>query len=312
MTEREMQNTMIKIDSVTKNFDTVRSLDNISLIIENGSIFGLIGSNGSGKSTLLRIMCGVYKQDNGDVMYDGISVYEHTEVKRNIVYLSDDQYFLQLSTTADMKKLYKSIYPTFSDEKYSKYLNLFGLDERRKISTFSKGMQKQVSILLGLSCQSEYLLCDETLDGLDPVMRQMVRRIIAGEVAERGMCVVFASHNLKEIEDICDRVALIHKGELLFEAGIDDIKLGLHKIQISFDRERANAVKSDLEKLNIISIEKRGSLYTIVARGNESEISEYLTKLNPVFVEFIPLTLEEIFIAEMEERGYEFNENLIG
>ena len=162
---------MIKIDSVTKNFDTVRSLDNVSLNIGNGSIFGLIGSNGSGKSTLLRILCGVYRQDSGDVLYDGVPVYEHTDVKRNIVYLSDDQYFLPNSTASDMRRLYKSIYPTFSDEKYKHYLDLFGLDERRKLSTFSKGMQKQVSIILGIASQTEYLLCDETLDGLDPVMR---------------------------------------------------------------------------------------------------------------------------------------------
>ncbi len=303
---------MIKIDSVTKNFDTVRSLDNVSLIIEKGSIFGLIGSNGSGKSTLLRILCGVYRQDTGDVLYDGIPVYEHTDVKRSIVYLSDDQYFLPNATMSDMKRLYMSIYPTFSEEKYGKYLELFGLNERRKISTFSKGMQKQVSIILGIAAQTDYLLCDETLDGLDPVMRQTVRRIIAGEVAERGMCVIFASHNLKEIEDICDHVALLHRGKLLFEAGLDDIKLGVHKIQISFERDRAESMQTELEKLKTISLEKRGSLYTVVARGNEAELSETLNKLKPVFVEFIPLTLEEIFIAEMEEHGYEFDENFIG
>ncbi|MBQ9995372.1 MAG: ABC transporter ATP-binding protein [Clostridia bacterium] len=303
---------MIKIDSVTKNFDTVRSLDNVSLNIGNGSIFGLIGSNGSGKSTLLRILCGVYRQDSGDVLYDGVPVYEHTDVKRSIVYLSDDQYFLPNSTTADMRRLYRSIYPTFSDEKYKHYLDLFGLDERRKINTFSKGMQKQVSIILGIAAQTDYLLCDETLDGLDPVMRQTVRRIIAGEVAERGVCVIFASHNLKEIEDICDHVALLHRGELLFEAGLDDIKLGLHKIQISFERDRAETMQTALEQLKPVSLEKRGSLYTLVARGNEAELSEILNNLKPVFVEFIPLTLEEIFIAEMEERGYEFDETFIG
>ena len=211
-----------------------------------------------------------------------------------------------------MRRLYKSIYPTFSDEKYKHYLDLFGLDERRKLSTFSKGMQKQVSIILGIASQTEYLLCDETFDGLDPVMRQTVRRIIAGEVADRGMCVIFASHNLKEIEDICDHVALLHRGELLFEAGLDDIKLGLHKIQISFERDRAEAMQTALEQLKPVSLEKRGSLYTLVARGNEAELSEILNNLKPVFAEFIPLTLEEIFIAEMEERGYEFDENVIG
>ncbi len=303
---------MIKINSIVKKFDTVKSLDNVSVIIEKGSIFGLIGSNGSGKSTLLRIMCGIYKPDSGDVTFDGIPVWENPEVKKSVVYLSDEQYFMQNSCAADMAKLYKSAYSTFSEDKYKEYLKFFGLDEKRKISTFSKGMQKQVSILLGLSCRSDYLFCDETLDGLDPVMRQAVRKIIADEVAEREMCVVFASHNLKELEDICDHVALLHKGELLFEAGLDDIKLGIHKIQISFEKSMADEAEVQLKKLNTISLDRRGSLFTVVARGDEAELSCCLGSLNPLFMEFIPLTLEEIFISEMEERGYEFNESIIG
>lgn len=303
---------MIKMDSISKTFDVVKSLDNVSLMIENGSIFGLIGSNGSGKSTIMKIMCGVYKPDSGDILYDGIPVWENSEVKRNVVYLSDDQYFLPNCTPADMARLYASVYPTFSHEKFSEYMKIFGLDERRKVTTFSKGMQKQVSFLLGLASGTDYLFCDETLDGLDPVMRQAVRKIIAAEVAERRMCVVFASHNLKELEDICDHVALLHKGELLFEAGIDDVKLGIHKIQVSFPKERLDEAKTDLEKLNLISIEQRGSLFTLVVRGHEDEIDDYIKARNPIFIEFIPLTLEEIFIAEMEERGYEFHDEYIG
>lgn len=303
---------MIKIDNISKRFDTVKSLSEVTLSIEKGSIFGLIGSNGSGKSTLLRILCGVYKQDSGDILYDGNSVYENPSVKRSILYLSDDQYFLNQSTISDMKDFYKSIYPTFSEEKYKKYLILFGLDDKRKISTFSKGMQKQAAVLLGLAAECDYLFCDETLDGLDPVMRQTVRKLIAGEVAERNMTVIFASHNLKEIEDICDHIGLLHRGELLLEAGIDDIKLTLHRLQLSFEKDIADKMQAELEKLNIVSLDKRGSLYTIVVRGCEDEISEYISKLKPLFAEFIPLTLEEIFIAEMEERGYEFDESYIG
>ena len=303
---------MIRIDSVTNRFDEVLSLDKVSVIIENGSIFGLIGSNGSGKSTLLRILSGVYLPTEGTITFDGLSVYENPTVKQNVVYLSDDQYFLPNSCPADMAKLYKSVYPKFSEEKYKEYLQFFGLDETRKISTFSKGMQKQVSILLGLACRADYLLCDETLDGLDPVMRNSVRRIIATEVAERGMCVIFASHNLKELEDICDHVALLHKGQLLFEAGLDDIKLGIHKIQVSFDKERADLAERQFEYLNALSVERRGSLFTVVAKGDEGSLSDFIGSLGPVFMEFIPLTLEEIFIAEMEERGYEFNESIIG
>ncbi|MBQ8186610.1 MAG: ABC transporter ATP-binding protein [Clostridia bacterium] len=303
---------MIKIDSVTKTFDTVKSLADVSLIVEKGSIFGLIGSNGSGKSTLLRILCGVYKPDSGDIFYDGVPVWENADVKKSIVYLSDDQFFLTNATSADMMRMYRSVYPTFSVEKYKHYMNQFGLDENRRLNTFSKGMQKQVSFILGLSCCTEYLFCDETLDGLDPVMRQTVRHIIASEVAERGMCVVFASHNLKELEDICDHVALLHRGELLFEAGIDDIKRDIHKIQMGVDRSRADEIRESLKQLDTVSVEQRGSLFTIVARGTVPEIDNVILKFKPLFVEYIPLTLEEIFIAEMEERGYEFHESYIG
>lgn len=303
---------MIMIDSVTKDFEAVSALSDVSLKIEKGSIFGLIGSNGSGKSTLLKILCGVYKTTDGKVTYDGFDVYEDSEIKKKIVFLSDDQYFMPNSSTADMAELYRCVYPTFSMAKYSEYLKIFGIDEKRKINTFSKGMQKQVSVILGLSSMTEYLFCDETLDGLDPVMRKTVRSIVAAEVAERGMCVVFASHNLKEIEDICDHVALLHKGKLLFEAGLDDVKLGIHKVQVSFERDKCAAAEQELSKLNTVSLEKRGSLFTLVVRGNEEEISAHIKELNPLFIEFIPLTLEEIFISEMEDRGHEFREEFIG
>lgn len=303
---------MIKIDSITKTFDTVKSLDNVSLLVENGSIFGLIGSNGSGKSTLLRIMCGVYRPDCGDIFFDGVPVWENAEVKQRMVYLSDDQYFITGSTPADMMRMYKSVYPTFSVEKYKHYMTQFGLDENRRLNTFSKGMQKQVSFILGLASCTDYLFCDETLDGLDPVMRQTVRHIIASEVAERGMTVVFASHNLKELEDICDHVALLHRGELLFEAGIDDIKRDIHKIQMGVDKSRGEEIREALKQLDTVSIEQRGSLFTIVARGTVPQIDNVILGFKPLFVEYIPLTLEEIFIAEMEKRGYEFHESYIG
>lgn len=302
---------MIKVDSVSKNFDAVRSLSGVSLIVNDGSVFGLIGSNGSGKSTLLRIISGIYKSSDGDVYINDSRVYEMPSIKERIVYLSDEQYFMPNSTIYDMMRFYKSIYPTFSDVKYKEYLTLFELDENRKISTFSKGMQKQAAFLLGLACETEYLLCDETLDGLDPVMRKTVRRIIASEVAERGLTVVFASHNLGEIEDICDHVALLHKGELLFEAGLDDIKTGIHKIQVSFEKSAVPEAKRQLESLDTVSLEQRGSLFTVIARGDEKYLEDYMHSLSPLFVEFIPLTLEEIFIAEMEERGYEFHEKIL-
>jgi len=297
---------MIKISGITKNFDKIRSLNDVNLCIENGSIFGLIGSNGSGKSTLIRILTGIYLPDCGDVSYDGEPVWENTTVKRDIVYLSDDQYFIPHSTIADMKRMYKSVYPNFSDERYEELLKMFGLDETRKISTLSKGMQKQVSILIGMSCRPRYLFCDETFDGLDPVMRQFVKRLLAADVAEYGLCAVMASHNLRELEDICDHIGLLHKGELVLERDLDEAKTIMHKIQVSFEKDACDEAERVLGELDPISLERRGSLFTVIARGEEAELSEKINRLSPLFMEFIPLTLEEIFISEMEEKGYEF------
>lgn len=297
---------MIKLSGITKNFGKLRSLNDVSLCIESGSIFGLIGSNGSGKSTLIRIMTGVYLPDKGAVFYDGEPVYENPVVKKDIAYLSDDPYFIPNASISDMKKLYKSVYPHFSEDRYRELLSLFTLDDARKISTFSKGMQKQVSILLALSCRPRYLFCDETFDGLDPVMRQLVKRLLAEDVAERGLCAVMASHNLRELEDICDHIGLLHKGELVLERELDEAKNLIHKIQVSFEKSSCDRIEEELKKLNFISLERRGSLFTLIIRGNEEELTKEIQRYSPLFMEFIPLTLEEIFISEMEEKGYEF------
>lgn len=298
---------MIKIESVTKNFGDVCSLDQVTLRIPDGSIFGLIGSNGSGKSTLLRAMSGIFAADKGCILYDGFNIWENTEQKAKLVYLSDEPYFLPHSSIEDMRNLFSSLYPTFDNGKFDKLLNLFGLPLRRKINTFSKGMQKQTSVLLGLSVCPKYLFCDETFDGLDPVMRHLVKRILMEDIAERGTTVVIASHNLRELEDICDHIALLHKGKLLFQNDLDDMKLSIQKIQAVFTGE---AAEEKLRELPLLNLERRGSMFTIVARGTRDEWEERLQAMHPQFYECIPLTLEEIFIAEMEENGYDFTEIL--
>lgn len=298
---------MIKIESVTKNFGDVCSLDQVTLRIPDGSIFGLIGSNGSGKSTLLRAMSGIFAADKGCILYDGFNIWENTEQKAKLVYLSDEPYFLPHSSIEDMRNLFSSLYPTFDNTKFDKLLNLFGLPLRRKINTFSKGMQKQTSVLLGLSVCPKYLFCDETFDGLDPVMRHLVKRILMEDIAERGTTVVIASHNLRELEDICDHIALLHKGKLLFQNDLDDMKLSIQKIQAVFTDEGA---QEKLRELPLLNLERRGSMFTIVARGTRDEWEERLQAMHPQFYECIPLTLEEIFIAEMEENGYDFTEIL--
>lgn len=298
---------MIKVESVTKYYGDVCSLDEVTLQIPDGSIFGLIGSNGSGKSTLLRAMSGIFAVEEGRILFDGCNIWENTEQKAKLVYLSDEPYFLPHSSIEDMRNLFRSLYPTFDNAKFDKLLNLFGLPLRRKINTFSKGMQKQTSVLLGLSVCPNYLFCDETFDGLDPVMRHLVKRILMEDIAERGTTVVMASHNLRELEDICDHIALLHKGKLLFQNDLDDMKLSIQKIQAVFTESDA---EEKLREMPLLNLERRGSMFTIVARGTREEWEERLQAMHPQFYECIPLTLEEIFIAEMEENGYDFTEIL--
>ncbi|MBQ9429310.1 MAG: ABC transporter ATP-binding protein [Clostridia bacterium] len=293
---------MIKIGNVTKYYDTFKSLDGVSAVIENGSVFGLVGSNGSGKSTLLRVMCGVFRPDGGEVLYDGIPVYENPTLKNEILYLSDEQYFLAGGTLSDMAALYAACYSRFSYEKFHKLLQIFGLDAGRKIQTFSKGMQKQAAILLALAAEPKVLLCDETFDGLDPVMRQTVKKLLADAVAERGLTAVIASHNLRELEDICDHIGLLHKGGILFESEIDTLKDNIHTVQAVFDRQ---ITAEELKSLGAVSLKQRGSMVTAVVRGTRAEVENKIQALAPNFFEIIPLTLEEIFISEMEERGYD-------
>lgn len=296
---------MIDIKNVSKSYGSCKSLENINSRISDSAIYGLIGSNGSGKSTLLRIMSGILASDEGEVTYNGEKIYENPLVKSSVVYLSDEQYFIPNSNLDEMAAFYSSVYRTFSKLKYRELINLFGLDGTRKISTFSKGMKKQAAVLLGLSCYPKFLLCDETFDGLDPVMRKLVMRIFVKEVAENGMTTVIASHNLREIEDICDHIGLIHGGKLLFESNLDDLKSEIHTVQAVFDED---AKTSEIfTGLRIISESRRGSLTTLVVKGDEEKIKKILSEKASKYGEIIPLTLEEIFISEMEERGYDYS-----
>ncbi len=295
---------MITIDQISKSYGKVRSLQSVTATVGSGSIYGLIGSNGSGKSTLLRIMAGAMRPDGGGVLYDGRPVWESPAVKDELVFLSDEQFILTGASLEDMKKLYASAYANFDSERYGALCELFHLERHRKLSTFSKGMKKQASILLGLSCRPRYLLCDETFDGLDPVMRQLVKRLLAEEVATSGLTPIIASHNLREIEDICDHIGLLHGGKLLFERELDDMKQDIHTVQAVFEHPMADTAFAALAPL---SLAVRGSLYTMVVRGSETEVMAKMDALSPKFCEILPLTLEEIFISEMEECGYDYS-----
>ena len=295
---------MIEIKNVTKKFDKLTALKEVSATIEEGHVFGLIGTNGAGKSTLMRSICGVYRPDEGEVLVDGEPVYENPAAKAKLFYISDDQYFFPNGTPMDMVRYYQTIYPQFHTERFASLMEILKLDSKRKINTFSKGMRKQLSVMLGISADTKYLLCDETFDGLDPVIRQAIKRLFIQEIEENGLTPIIASHNLRELEDICEHVGLLHAGGILFSKDLDDMKLGMFKLQcVLRSQEQINTIAA---RFPILKQEQRGMLTTLTLRGEAKDITGLQLELNPVFWELLPLTLEEIFISEMEVKGYDF------
>ena len=293
---------MIEATNLTKKFDDILAVDHINAQIREGSVFGLIGTNGAGKSTFLRMAAGVLKPDEGSITIDGMDVYENEAAKRKFFYISDDQYFFGNATPEDMMNYYRIVYPEFDEKRFDSLLKSFGLQKNRKINTFSKGMKKQVSVICGVCSGADYLFCDETFDGLDPVVRQAVKSLFAEDVAERGLTPVIASHNLRELEDICDHVGLLHRGGILFSRDLDEMKLGMYKVQCIFG---APLPEDAWNGFDLLKKEQRGSLYTITARGERDELIAKINKMNPTFCELLPLTLEEIFINETEVAGYD-------
>lgn len=295
---------MIKATNLTKKYDEVLALDDFTTEIKEGSIYGLVGSNGSGKSTLLRMIAGIYEPDAGKIELDGEIPYENTNLKDKILFVADEPYFFTGSTMDEMKSFYKNTYSNFSDETYEFLCNNFPIDPKKKIYTFSKGMKRQVSLILALASRPKYLLLDEAFDGLDPVIRNLLRKLLADAIAERDTTVIIASHNLRELEDICDHMGLLHNGKIVFQREIDEDKLGICKVQIIFADEPDEDIYSNLE---IIKKDKVGSITNMIVRGNANEVKRYLKTFNPIILETVPLTLEEVFVYEMEAVGYDYN-----
>ena len=293
---------MIEIKNVSKSFGEIQAVSQVSLTLKEQNVFGMLGTNGAGKSTLLRMVAGVMRPDEGEILIDGENVWDNPEAKRKIFYISDDQFFFPNTTAEKMADVYSVYYPGFDRRRFMKFLLRFGLDGERKIQTFSKGMKKQLSLLLGICANVSYLLCDETFDGLDPVMRQGIKGIFAKEIDEKGLTPVIASHNLRELEDICDHIGLLHKGGVLLSKDLEDLKWNLHKIQCVLPEELDESLK---ESLDILSMTRRGKLLTLTVRGSEEEILSRIGELQPVFMEALPLSLEEIFISETEVVGYD-------
>lgn len=292
---------MIELVGVTKKFGALAALDDVSLTVGNGSILGLVGSNGSGKSTMLRIISGVYETEEGAVMIDGEDVFDNINVKNKTCFVSDYPYFYNDSTIHNTADLYRRIYNGWSEEKYYKLCSLFPVNTHQRIVNMSKGMQRQAAIILALSCCPKYLLLDEIFDGLDPVIRMLVKKLIIEDVTN-GTSVVISSHNLRELEDLCDHIALLHRGKVLFNNELDETKMGITKVQTAFDRQ---LTAEETEQFEILNSNVHGHLYSFIIRGRQQEVLAKFQQLNPLFVEALPLTLEEVFIYEMEVAGYD-------
>lgn len=255
------------------------------------------------------MMCGVMKPDEGMITVDDMPVYDNPAAKEKIFFIADEPYFFPHGNAVDMEQYYSMVYKSFDKAEYYKLLQQFGLESKRKIATYSKGMKKQLAVILALASRTDYILCDETFDGLDPVMRQAVKSLLAKEMGERGLTPVIASHNLRELEDICDTVGLLHKGGVLLSKDLDEMKCGLQKIQCVF--KDGAAYENALSIFDIIKKEHRGSLYTLTVRGGRDEIAEKLNQIDTVFCEVLPLSLEEIFISETEVVGYDIKKLIL-
>lgn len=301
---------MIEIKNVKKQFNGYYAVDDISVNIQEKQVFGLIGTNGAGKSTLLRMITGVYQADEGEICIDGEPVYQNDKIKKEIFFIPDEPYFFDNATAAVMEQYYKSVYTGFASDEFYAQLNNFGLDSKRRISTYSKGMKKQLAVLLGIYARTKYLLCDETFDGLDPVMRQGVKSLFAIEMENHGLTPVIASHNLRELEDICEHVGLMHKGGVLLSKDIGELKCNIQKVQCVF--RNSDDYDKIVGKLNVVKQEMRGQLYTFTIRGTREDIVAIFGQCDMVFFEVLPLSLEEIFISETEVVGYDIKKLILG
>ena len=294
---------MIELKNVTKTFDGFRALDGLSLTVPTGGIYGLVGPNGSGKSTAIRHITGIYRQDEGDVLIDGQNVYENTDIKRRVAYISDDVYAFLSASVKDMKDFYRGIYPQFDLKRFEAMKEASPIDEKKAIRHLSKGMQKQAAFWLAMCCRPDYLILDEPVDGLDPVMRRRVWSIIMGDVADHGTTVLVSSHNLRELEDVCDHVGIINHGKVLIERSLSELQDNMVKAQVVFEGERP-----DLSSLNILHQSAVGRIETLIIKGSQEEITAKMSALRPLFFDLLPLTLEEIFIYELGGDEYELKD----
>ena len=297
---------MIQVKDVVKTFDGFRALDGLTMTVPTGAVYGLVGPNGAGKSTIIRHLTGIYRQDSGEITLDGAPIYENPAAKARIAYIPDDVFYFNSASIRDMKKFYQGLYPSFSQERYEKLRSAFDLDEKQPIRRFSKGMQKQAAFWIAMSLAPEVLILDEPVDGLDPVMRRQVWSIVMADVADRGTTVLVSSHNLRELEDVCDHVGILDRGKILLERDLNDLQENIVKVMIAFPEGR------ELPKdLNILHDSATGRMHTMILRGNTDTLAAYLNAANPQYMDFMPLSLEEIFIYELGGADYAVKDILL-
>lgn len=296
---------MIQVENVTKVFDSLEAVSKFTCSIPEGCIYGMVGSNGAGKSTLLRVITGIFRPEQGEVTIDEIPVYNNANAKAKLAFIPDELYFLPQSNLSRMASLYAANYKSFDKQYYSRLVKLFGLDAKANLNTFSKGMKRQAATILALSCRPKYILLDETFDGLDPVMRNLLKKIIYEEIYERNATAVITSHSLRELEDTCDQLMLLHKGGMILQSDVGKLKTSLYKMQLVMNRAYDRHTFKDID---ILDFKKSGSVCNIIFRGDQQKAVDSVKSLSPLMFEMLPLSLDEIFIHEMEALGYAFSQ----
>jgi len=292
---------MIEVNNVTKRFGDFVALDGLNMHVERGAIYGLVGPNGAGKSTIIRHLSGVYKQDEGTVTIDGQPVYENEKLKERFTVIPDEIFFFTQANTMDMMKFYKSMYPKFDEALFKKILACFPeINPKKMVRSLSKGMQKQVAFMLSIAARPELMILDEPVDGLDPVMRRQIWSLIMSDVAEHGLTVLVSSHNLRELEDVCDHVGIMNHGKLLIERSLDELQTSITKIQLAFEGDMPS-LPPEVKVLKKITT---GRVHTLIVKGEPRVAEQTISTLNPLLMDVLPLTLEEIFIYELGGENY--------
>ncbi len=296
---------MIEVKNVVKTFDGFRALDDLSMGVQEGAIYGLVGPNGAGKSTIIRHLTGIYRPDSGQVLVDGEDVYENPGRKARLAAIPDDWYYFPSASVLDMMRFYRGFYPSFDKDRYEKFKEVFSIPEKSLIRRLSKGMQKQVAFWLTMCCRPKYLILDEPVDGLDPVMRRQVWSLMMADVAEYGTTVLVSSHNLRELEDVCDHVGILSRGKLLLERSLSDLQENIVKLQAVWQTPEPPALPGEMEVLHTSHV---GRVYTYIVRGSAAAVQQRLAPLQPLMLEALPLSLEEIFIYELGGEHYAVKE----